>query len=84
VKKSFNGGEEKRKRGDIGSRNEGRNSLRIGSGTGAQPQRRGSLKKRNRTAYKEAKEEAAIERKTVYLPEYVECKRPRQKWAYLH
>jgi hypothetical protein len=50
-------------------------SLRIGTGKkgrGAElNQRRGSLKKRDRTLSKEYKEEAAMERRTVVLPEYV-------------
>lgn len=65
-----------RKRGgmddDRDSRNTGRTSLRLGTGRkgrGAElSQRRGSLKKRDRTAEREAREEAAIERRTVHLP----------------
>jgi hypothetical protein len=34
-------------------------------------QRRGTLKRRDRAGEKEAKAEAALERKTVYLSEYV-------------
>lgn len=48
-----------------------RNSLRIGSGRKGSRggERRGSLKKRDRTAAKEARMEAAEERRTVFLPE---------------
>ena len=50
-----------------------RQSLRLGTGKKGRAaeisQRRGSLKKRDRTAQKMAKAEAAIERKTVNLPE---------------
>ena len=60
------GGEEGAKR---------KTSLRIGTsrkGRGAElSSRRGSLKKKDRRADKAARAEAAIERKTVYLPEYV-------------
>ena len=65
--------------GDTDSpRSKRRTSLRIGTGRkgrGAElSQRRGSLKKRDRRAEKEARAEAAVERKTVELPEYViEC-----------
>lgn len=57
-------------------KNLGKNSLRVG-GTGRKgrsaelTQRRGTLKRRDRAAEKEARAEAALERKTVYLPEYV-------------
>lgn len=48
-------------------------SLRIGTGkkgrTAEINGRRGSLRRRDRSSQKAAKEEAAIERKTVYLPE---------------
>jgi hypothetical protein len=59
-----------------GNKRGGKTSLRIGTGgrkgRGAElSQRRGSLKKRNRSADRAARAEAAIERKTVYLPEYV-------------
>ena len=51
-------------------------SLRLGTsrkGRAAEMlNRRGSLKKRDRRAEREARIEAAIERKTVVLPEYVE------------
>jgi len=63
--------------GDTDSpRSKRRTSLRIGTtgrkGRGAElSQRRGSLKKRDRRAEKEARAEAAVERKTVELPEYV-------------
>jgi len=60
---------------DDSPRSKRRTSLRIGTGRkgrGAElTQRRGSLKKRDRSAQKEAKLEAALERKTVQLPEYV-------------
>jgi hypothetical protein len=50
-------------------------SLRIGTGkkgrTAEINGRRGSLRRRDRSSQKAAKEEAAIERKTVYLPECV-------------
>jgi hypothetical protein len=63
--------------GGAGEEREGRNqrrtSLRIGTGRkgrGAElSQRRGSLKKRDRTAEREARAEAAMERRTVRLPE---------------
>mmetsp|Transcript_36526 Transcript_36526/g.74377 ORF Transcript_36526/g.74377 Transcript_36526/m.74377 type:complete len:143 (+) Transcript_36526:282-710(+) len=59
-------------RGDDAPRRQ-RVSLRIGTGKkGRQAQRsrtRGSLRKRDRTAQKVAKEEAAMERRTVSLPE---------------
>ncbi len=51
-------------------RNTGGTSLRVGTSR-SPPRRRGSLKKRNRSADREARLEAAIERKTVYLYEYV-------------
>lgn len=56
------------------SRNSRRTSLRVvagsRSGRGAElNQKRGSLRKRDRTAEKEAKIEAALERRTVFLPE---------------
>lgn len=54
-------------------RNNRRASLRIGTGKkgrgAALSQRRGSLKKRDRSAEKAARAEAAVERKTVFLPE---------------
>lgn len=67
----------KRKMSDNYSGNsnpDNRNSLRVGTtskkGRGASlNQRRGSLKKRDRSAEKEARAEAARERKTVSLPE---------------
>lgn len=59
------GGEDKR--------NARRNSLRVGTGKKARAaslrSRRGSLRKRDRTAEKEAKLEAAEERRTVVIPE---------------
>ena len=62
-----------RGRGDDDSPRRQRVNLRIGTGKkGRQAQRsqkRGSLRRRDRTAEKEAKEEAAIERRTVSLPE---------------
>jgi hypothetical protein len=52
-------------------------SLRLGTsrkGRAAEVlNRRGSLKRRDRRSEKEARLEAAIERKTVVLPEYVIC-----------
>ena len=55
------------------ARNNRRTSLRVGggkSGRGAElNKRRGSLRRRDRSAEKEAKMEAALERKTVVLPE---------------
>ena len=57
---------------DENSRNRGKTSLRIGSGrkgNRGNGRSRGSLKKRDRTAEKEAKEAAAEERRTVALPE---------------
>ncbi|KAL7579875.1 hypothetical protein ACA910_004885 [Epithemia clementina (nom. ined.)] len=58
---------------DGDGRNARRPSLRLGTGKGGRGaelnQRRGSLRKRDRTAEKEAKIEAALERKTVVLPE---------------
>lgn len=53
-----------------------KNSLRVGGagrkGRSAElTQRRGTLKRRDRAGAKEARAEAALERKTVYLPEYV-------------
>lgn len=66
-----------KKGGRFGDQGDGRNqrktSLRIGpgrKGRGAElSQRRGSLKKRDRSAEKAMKAEAALERKTVNLPE---------------
>ena len=53
------------------ARNQNRNSLRVGTGRrgAVMGNRRGSLKKRDRTAEKEAKAEAALERNTVQIPE---------------
>jgi hypothetical protein len=63
------------KRESDDDRNNRKTSLRIGTsrkGRGAElSSRRGSLKKKDRRADKAAKAEAALERKTVYLPEYV-------------
>jgi hypothetical protein len=58
------------------SKRGGRTSLRIGTGgrkgrSAELSQRRGSLKKRDRSFEKQARADAALERKTVYLPEYV-------------
>jgi hypothetical protein len=69
-------GPNKRKRPDDDNRGPARRqSLRVGTGKkgrGAElRQRRGSLRRRDRTAEKEAKEAAAIVRNTVQLPEYV-------------
>jgi len=54
-------------------RNARRNSLRIGTGKKARAaslsSRRGSLRKRDRTAEKEARAEAAEERRTVVIPD---------------
>ena len=65
--------ERRKQRGRGDGRNQGRTSLRIGSGgrkgRAQMNQRRGSLKRRDRTAEKEAREEAALERKRVQLPE---------------
>lgn len=62
-----------RGRGDGDGPRRQRVNLRIGTGKkGRQAQRsqkRGSLRRRDRTAEKEAKEEAAIERRTISLPE---------------
>lgn len=63
-----------RGRGDDGDGRNRRQSLRIGTsgkkGRSAElSRRRGSLKKRDRSAAKAAREEAAIERRTVQLPE---------------
>lgn len=58
-------------------RNRGKTSLRLRSSGGKRGRsaeinaRRGSLKRKDRSAEKAAKEEAAIERKTVRLPECV-------------
>ena len=53
----------------------GKQSLRLGTsrkGRAAEASnRRGSLKRRDRRSEKERKAEAAIERKTIHLPEYV-------------
>lgn len=55
------------------ARNQRKTSLKLGTtrkGRAASlSNRRGSLRKRDRTAEKEAKAEAAEERRTVYLPE---------------
>ena len=64
----------KRSTGDeTDGRNSGRASLRIGGGKKSRAAslttRRGTLKKRDRSYEKELKAEAALERKTVYLPE---------------
>lgn len=66
----------KRKRPEDANRGPARRqSLRIGTGKkgrGAElRQRRGSLRRRDRTAEREAKEAAAVVRNTVQLPEYV-------------
>ena len=62
-----------RGRDDERNRPPRRTTLRVGTGKkgrGAElNQRRGSLKKRDRSAEKEAKAEAAIRRKTISLPE---------------
>lgn len=60
---------------DDKARTKRKTSLRITSGRRGSEltQRRGSLRKRDRTAQREAKLEAALERRTVYLPEYVCC-----------
>lgn len=70
----------KKGRGDGNDDGQGRNnrraSLRIGTGRkgrGAElSRRRGSLKKRDRSAEKARRAEAATERNTVDLPEYVD------------
>ena len=70
-------GKQKKSRGDDrddeGGRNNRKASLRVTTGRkgrGAElNQRRGSLKKRDRSAEKAARAEAALERKTVNLPE---------------
>jgi xanthine dehydrogenase iron-sulfur cluster and FAD-binding subunit A len=58
---------------DNDGRNNRRASLRVGTGkkgrAASLSNRRGSLKKRDRTAEKEARAEAAIERKRVNLPD---------------
>lgn len=60
-------------KGDDSGRNSRRNSLRIGGGKKSRAaslgSRRGSLRKRDRTAEKNARAEAAEERRTVSLPE---------------
>jgi hypothetical protein len=60
---------------DDDERRKGKQSLRLGTsrkGRAAEVlNRRGSLKRRDRRSEREAKAEAAIERKTVYLPECV-------------
>ena len=53
-----------------------KNSLRVGGagrkGRSAElTQRRGTLKRRDRAGQKEARADAALERRTVYIPEYV-------------
>lgn len=57
-------------------RNYGRTSLSIGTVSGRRGVEnvasRGSLRRRDRTAEKQAKMDAALERRTVYLPEYVQ------------
>ncbi len=62
-----------------------RPSLRVGTGKKGRKamgnQRRGSLKKRDRSAQKAARAEAAVERKTVTLPEYVRLY--IHQWLYL-
>jgi hypothetical protein len=66
-----------KKRGDSNNQdgpNNRRPSLRVGTGKKRgvdASQRRGSLRKRDRSAEKTARADAALERKTVYLPEYV-------------
>jgi hypothetical protein len=59
-----------KKPSDVNNR---KTSLRLGTGKKGRSatinQRRGSLRRRDRSGQKAAKEEAAIERKTVYLPE---------------
>jgi hypothetical protein len=63
----------KRKNEESDDRNNRKESLRIGTGKKGRSAeinaRRGSLRRRDRSAEKAAKEEAALERKTVYLPE---------------
>ena len=67
VKKGGDNDDERRKGG--------KQSLRLGTsrkGRAAEASnRRGSLKRRDRRSEKERKAEAAIERKTIQLPEYV-------------
>lgn len=69
VKKAYAG----RGDGAADGKNNRRASLRIGTGKkgrgAAISQRRGSLKKRDKSAEKAARAEAAMERKTVQLPE---------------
>lgn len=60
--------------GDSPKKSPAKNSLRVGGagrkGRSAElTQRRGTLKRRDRAGQKEARAEAALERKTVFLPE---------------
>ena len=75
LKQGRKSGKEERDNRDDGGRNNRKTSLRVGGGRAGRAAslttRRGSLKKRDRTAEREAREEAAIERRTVSLPEYV-------------
>ena len=75
LKQGRKSGREDRDNRDDGGRNNRKTSLRVGGGRSGRAatltSRRGSLKKRDRTAEREAREEAAIERRTVSLPEYV-------------
>ena len=65
----------KKRRDGVNDGRPRRQSLRLGTGKkgrGAElRQRRGSLRKRDRSSEKEARAAAAVERKTVQLPEYV-------------
>jgi len=75
-KRDFSGGK-KVKKADADDDRKPRNSLRVGSsskkGRSAEMNMtRGSLKKKNRAREKELKEERALERRTVNLPEYVD------------
>merc|ERR1712071_50557 len=57
----------------MGDKKRGRTQLRVGSGkkqnAASLMRRRGSLKKRDRSGEKEMKAEAALERRTIHLPE---------------
>lgn len=70
-------GKQRKDEGDDSAdvRNQRKTSLKLGTGRKGRSAevsgRRGSLKKRDRSAEKEAKAAAAEERRTVRLPEYV-------------
>jgi len=72
-KGAFKKGKEKKEKENPYDKKRGRTQLRVGSGkkqnAASLMRRRGSLKKRDRSGEKEMKAEAALERRTIHLPE---------------